>query len=317
MKKILSFIAVCLAVFTFAVLASSCGATLTDEDCFSGDSAKENTSLTISENGIAKDIFSDASASDEAQNVTSNRKVIEYLTFDIQTKEYSVFITSLENEIAKIGAYVEKSEIYGSGLDYAQDRSASLVVRVPCEKTESFTDFISENCTVTSKIKTSDDVTLEYVDTESRISALKAEKEALEKMLADAETVDDTIKIRDSLSNVISEIESYESRLRTIDSLIEYTTVTLNIWEVERTVPKTEIGIWEEIENNVNDNFASIVNFFVSVFVFSASAIPYIIIVVIIVLAVLIAVKCNKVKKAKKAKKQYGRSNVDGDPNNL
>ncbi len=317
MKKALSFIAICLSAFTLVMLASSCGMTLADEGYFSKDDARENTSLTTSGSESAKDVFSDVSANGEAQSVTGNRKVIEYLTFDIQTKEYAAFISSLESEIERIGAYVEKSEIYGSGLDYAQNRRASIVVRVPCGETESFTDFISENSTVTSKIKTSDDVTLEYVDTESRISALKAEKEALEKMLSDAETVDDTIKIRDRLSSVISEIESYESRLRTIDSLIEYTTVTLDICEVERTVPKTEIGIWEEIGNNIADNFESIGNFFVSVFVFSASALPYIIIVAVIVLAVLAAVKCDKAKKAKKAMREHGKSNTDGKSNNL
>ena len=46
---------------------------------------------------------------------------------------------------------------------------------------------------------------------------------------------------------MIYEIESYESQLRTYDNLIDYTTVTIYISEVERTIAAENQSIWQEI----------------------------------------------------------------------
>ena len=105
---------------------------------------------------------------------------------------------------------------------------------------------------VTHREIRTEDVTLNYVDMESRIEALKIEKKSLEKLLGEAKNLTDLFSIQERLTEVIYEIESYESQLRTYDNLIDYTTVTIYISEVERTIAAENQSIWQEIGTNIS-----------------------------------------------------------------
>lgn len=143
-----------------------------------------------------------------------------------------------------------------------------------------------------------EDVTLSYVDMESRVSALETEKAALETLLAKAETVDDIIIIRNQLTDVIYEIESYESRLRAYDNLIEYTTISIHISEVERVTVVEEQNIWQEIGENLKENFEDVGHDLVRAFVFVVSNLPYFMVWAVIISIVIFVVK-KVIKKPK------------------
>ena len=100
-----------------------------------------------------------------------------------------------------------------------------------------------------------DDVTLSYVDTESHLKALRTEQETLLGLLEKAETVENIIAIQSRLSEVRYEIESYESRLRTYDDQIDYSTVYLNVSEVERETQVKEETPGEEISRRLSQNW--------------------------------------------------------------
>ncbi len=290
MKKTITSLTAITAVLISILLLASCN---TESLLYTKEQSATNGFFDVA---ITEDKIDDSN--DTVSSVADNRKDIEYITLDIETKKYSEFLDSLNSEIKRIGAYIESSNIYGSGLDMSRNRFASLVIRVPKTACGDFTSFVSENSAVTSETKESDDVTVEYVDTESRIKALKLEKEALEDMLSKADTVDNIITIRDRLTEVISKIESYESRLRTIDNLVDYTTVTVNISEVEHTTPGYEVGVMQQIGRNILINLEDIGNFFVDIFVFIASSLPYILILAIVAAVAVITIKRIRKKKA-------------------
>lgn len=206
----------------------------------------------------------------------------------------------LESKISSLGGYVEQSEIWGNEMNSERNRSAQMTVRIPAAKSGSFTGFVSENAVVTNRSVSTEDVTLAYVDMESRVSALEAEREALENILKNAVSVEDVIKIRSSLTDVIYEIEAIKSKLRTYDNLVDYTTVSLNIYEVDRTVVVEEQSVWQEIGTNLKNNTADLLEFFVNLFVFFVSAIPFLIpIAIILFIALRIALKPPKRKEKK------------------
>ena len=214
---------------------------------------------------------------------------------DVETKEFDVLIDKLHAEIQAVGGYVERSSMSGNGLGYEGNRYADFTIRIPSDRSDGFTEFVSANSTVTNKEISTDDVTLSYVDMESRVSALETEKAALEKLLAEAEVLEDIIKIQDRLTDVIYEIESYKSQLRTYDNLIDYTTIDISVREVERVTIVEEQTVWEEIKTNLGDNIGDIGRGCVDIFVFVISNIPYILILGGIAAVVLVVVK--KIKK--------------------
>ena len=97
---------------------------------------------------------------------------------------------------------------------------------------------------------------------------------------------------------MIYEIESYESQLRTYDNLIDYTTVTIYISEVERTIAAENQSIWQEIGTNIANNAQDIGAFFTALFIWLASALPYLIILAVAAVIVIVIVKaCQKRRK--------------------
>lgn len=81
---------------------------------------------------------------------------------------------------------------------YNGETTGELVLRVPSKKTGSLTSYIAQNSTVTKQSSQVLDVTDAYIDTESRLSALKAEKQALEALLNKAGSLSDIMRYKNS-----------------------------------------------------------------------------------------------------------------------
>ena len=179
----------------------------------------------MEENSVAEDVeyTSDSVVESDSNSVSDNRKIIENIDFSLQTKEFDKLIDNLEKRIIDIGGYIETSNIYGKD-DFENKRTAEMTVRIPSDKSGKFTDFVKKSGVVISKSVSTEDVTLKYVDIESRLSVLEAEKVSLEKLLKSAKTMTDIIAVREKLTDVISSIESYKTQLRTYDNLVDYST---------------------------------------------------------------------------------------------
>ena len=276
-----------------------------------GDYAVEPGKSLENRTGYDGAIAAPESSESKGNQVPANpngEKIIEYVTLNVETKTFDDFIAALNSKLAEAGGYVESSDVDGNSLNAVNSRrSARFILRVPAEKKNAFTDYLSQNATVTNRQVRTENVTLEYVDTESRLAALRAEKESLEELLSRAETVNDIIVVREQLTNVIYQIESYQSRLRTYDNLIDYVTVTLNVNEVERTTVVEKQGVFDQIGTNLKNNFSDIGEGFVNFFVWLVSALPYLLLLAVLVLIVILIIRAARRKAAKKRRARMER----------
>lgn len=294
MKKFLSLAIPLICCF----LLVSCSSGSTGSNGIMEGGASSSTSVTQDSAESAQGVGNDS----QSVTVENNRKIIEYTTLHVQTKDFDTLLDGVNQQIVQCGGYVESSEISGNDYRSSGNRYATLVVRVPSEKSSEFSNYVSDNSVVTHREIRTEDVTLNYVDMESRIEALKIEKDSLEKLLSEAKNLTDLFSIQERLTEVIYEIESYESQLRTYDNLIDYTTVTIYISEVERTLVADDQSIWQEISTNIVNNTQDIGTFFTALFVWLASALPYLIILAIIAVIVIVIIKaCQKRRKKRLA----------------
>lgn len=88
----------------------------------------------------------------------------------------------------------------------------------------------------------------------SHKKALETEQARLMELLSTAENMEDLLAIESKLSDIRYEIESYESQLRLLDNQIDYSTVHVEIFEVERMTDAGEKGFFEEIKERFGDN---------------------------------------------------------------
>lgn len=250
-------------------------------------------------------------ANGESANLTGNaagRKIIKNGDLSIQTREFDEFLTNLNRSILAVGGYVEASSINGNSYNKNRMRSADVTARVPADQLDAFCDQVSELGNVTYKNLYTRDVTLTYVDLESHVKALRTEQQTLMDLLAKAEKVEDIILIQNRLSDVLYEIESYESTLRTFDDQIAYSSVHLSIQEVQRetTVEKETAG--QEIARRFKENWEDVKDGFARFGIDFVSDLPIIIVWVvflgIIVLVIVRIVKGGPKRKARREKRK-------------
>lgn len=250
-------------------------------------------------------------ANGESANLTGNaagRKIIKNGDLSIQTREFDEFLTNLNRSILAVGGYVEASSINGNSYNKNRMRSADVTARVPAEQLDAFCDQVSELGNVTYKNLYTRDVTLTYVDLESHVKALRTEQQTLMDLLAKAEKVEDIILIQNRISDVLYEIESYESTLRTFDDQIAYSSVYLSIQEVQRetTVEKETAG--QEIARRFKENWEDVKDGFARFGIDFVSDLPIIIVWVvflgIVVLVIVRIVKGGPKRKARREKRK-------------
>lgn len=288
-------------ILTLAVLSSlvSCGRSDYFDTKASGD-------MSDSEFYLAENTSN--SGSENSASVAQNRKIIKNILLSVETTEYDKLIANLEKQISDLGGYIEQSSMYGNKAsdDY---RSSEIKARIPSDKAEPFSEFVTQNGNLVEKSVTTEDVTLKYVDTESRLSAKQSEKTALEALLEKAQNVDEIISVRERLTEVIGEIEAYTAELKTYDNLVDYTTVTVSVSEVERTTVTEKQGTWQKIGTNIKNSAENVWNGAVALFVFVLGSLPYL--AVLALIATVTALICIRSRRKKKAAAENKKANAE------
>ena len=298
-SKVTSIFLVLLLAFSITACSSS---EKLSEDSFDSEANYSGYTEDYLETGDIAE-----STLESKNSVTNNRKIIETITYSVQTKTFDDFVKKLEDNAIELGGYIESSDVSGNTYDDDSPRYASYVFRIPSDKVDEFTTTVSDNSTVTNKTVNTEDVTLQYVDIESRVNALESEKKALEDLLKNAQSTADIIDIRDMLTDVIYEIESNKSQLRTFDSLIDFTSITVDIHETEHPQVVEKQTVWQEISTNLSDNFRGVWEFVVDWFVFIVSSIPFLLLFGVYLAVIFIIVKIVK-RKSQKAKEKKAKT---------
>lgn len=245
----------------------------------------------------------------ESSNLTgavTGRKIIKNGDLSIQTREFDEFLTNLERSILSAGGYVESSSVNGNSYTRNRMRSADVTARIPAENLDAFCDQVSELGNVTYRNLYTRDVTLTYVDLESHVKALRTEQQTLMELLSKAEKVEDIITIQSRLSDVLYEIESYESTLRTFDDQIAYSSVHLGIQEVQRETAVEKETASEEIARRFQENWEDVKEGAARFAINFVSDLP-VILVWVVCLGILVLVIVLLVKSAPKRREKRER----------
>ena len=260
----------------------------------------------------------DYKSEEDAKTVTdaaaqTERKLIKTVDMTVETKEFDKTLQLLQDKINACGGYVESMNTYNGSAysDYRSSRDASMTARIPSKELDGFLDTVSGISNVIRKNEQVEDVTLTYVDLESHKEALETEQKRLLELLEKAETVEDIITIEGRLSDVRYQIESMGSQLRTYDNKIDYSTVYLDISEVQELTPVEEKTTWERISSGFLASLKGVGNDIKEFFVWFLVNLPYLVIwAVVIFLAVCVIRWLKKIGKKRKASKKEKQAKI-------
>lgn len=308
MKRIVSLILALLAALCLAGCAANASIT-------GGSASHDDEAMPADHDGgiyynDGAEAYENAPSSDSAANAFAAQKLIRRVELEVETSDYNAFLGGLTEQVAALGGYFESVEARTSG----SRPSARLTIRVPAAQLDALTEHVNGAGNVTYRVETQQDVTLQYVDTESRIAALRTEQDRLLALLEQAQNLDEILLLEDRLSEVRYQLESYEATLRTLANQVEYATLTVNVQQVEVYTPVEQPGFWENIGAGFTASLAGVWSFFKDAFSWLIIALPYLLVFLglpaLIVLLVLRSVR----RKRKNAPKTGKRAPIPQPP---
>lgn len=299
MKKLVSLT---LAVLMVLALFAGCSGSSKAADAMSPQEAPREEmaveSPAMMANGVTMDSVSEAGESVPG----TEQKLIKTVRMDVETEDLEALLPQISEKIGALGGYVEEQELYnGSSYSSYRSRSASLTVRIPAADLNSFVENIKGVSNVVTYNESTENVTLTYVATESRMKALEVEQERLLELMDKAENLSDLLEIEARLTDVRYELENVTSQLRVLSNRVDYATIHLYISQVRiytETEPQT---VWQRIGSGFKENLHDIGENMTDFFVWLVTYSPQLILWAVII-AVAVTVLKKKIAKRKAAK---------------
>jgi len=228
------------------------------------------------------------------------RHVIRNGSIELTVSDTREKIRDIHSIAEEAGGVISNSNIYEMREgQYA----ANLTLRIPENNFSRVMDEL-ETLGKARNIQTgSDDVTMQYVDLESRLNNQKAQEERLIEILEMAETVEDVLEIERELYRVRGEIESMTAQLNRLDDLVSLATIQVNLREEAIPTGELTTGPFEGLWTRIVQTFTGSVNFIlnatsITIIAFSA-LLPVLILLAFITLIIVLVVR--KLSKRKRA----------------
>ena len=220
-----------------------------------------------------------------------NQKLIRTMHVEAETDDLDALLAKLEGQIRELDGYVESKTVQnGSYRNQSTYRTASLTIRIPVAQLDGFLLHVKGLTNIVSQKENADDITLSYVATASRITALETEQQRLLELLAKAENMSDLLMIEQRLTDVRTELEEVTSQLRLYDNLVDYGTIHLSVTQVQEYTVVEEENIWQRMGSGLAENWKALCGFAEDLLVLIVVSLPYLIPVALAGLLVFIVI---------------------------
>ena len=170
-------------------------------------------------------VVGDADFSEEqvAQLVTQQRIIVRTVHIELTVTDISASLDSMTSLAREMGGWVVESS-------RRQKREGAISFRVPAGQLDQAILRLRDMAVdVESEVTTSRDVTDEYVDTTARLDNQQATEAALLKLLDRAETVEEALKVQQSLTQVQQEVERLQGRIKFLEETSAFSLINVTL----------------------------------------------------------------------------------------
>ncbi len=236
-------------------------------------------------------------------------KIIYSANVQVESTDFDGSLAKLDELVSQYGGWVESSSVNGSNYSdrsrgNVSRRSASYTLRFPSDRFQELMGTLSVLGNIPYTHVYTENVTAQYYDVQARLTAYTAQEQRLLEMMELAETVEDIIILEDRLTEVRYTIESLQSSLNNWDRQVSYSTVYLDLNEVQEYTPEPQVqpSFGEELLEALKSGLRGAGKFFSRLLILLAEALPTLLILGVLGLIVLLIVKLSiKHHRAKKS----------------
>jgi hypothetical protein len=120
----------------------------------------------------------------------------------------------------------------------ARHQSGTIVIRVPAAQFDAALGDLRRLGSVKREELSGQDVTAQFVDLEARLRNWESQEDVLLRLMAQAKTIEDSIKVQRQLQEVQLAIESIKGQLRVLTDQTDFATITMSMVEAGAVQPK-------------------------------------------------------------------------------
>ena len=293
-----------------------CVALLVSFGCAARSATQESTANYAKPAGGTYDMAAPAPQAEEA-GFSSNAAAAPEQSgnFDVQKIVYTADMTvTADDPAAALNALLEQTKSLGgyvsgsySTTDDQGTNYAYTTLKVPADQLEALVTAANALGKVKDYRLSSDDISLSYYDMQARLDNAKAEEQQLLQILARCETVEEILAVRQSLTSVRSDIESYTAQMNLWDNLVSYATLNVTINRTPKTAVEGEneliqiwkaSDVWNKMARGFQNSARFVVNAIGAIGIFLAFAIIPVGVLFLLIGLPIILHRKNKHKKA-------------------
>jgi len=242
--------------------------------------------------------ITEGDAPGEEDSAGSPRYVIRKGSLSLTVSNTRKAVETIEQMTADSGGIVSESRVYEFREGH---HAADLTLRVPENQFDSFISRLQELGEAAHVQKNSEDVTLPFLDLETRIKNLKAEEERLREILAQAKTVEEILQVERELSRVRGEIELNTMNFTRLQDQVALATIHLSIREEVIDTQTISPKPFENMGKRMKEAFFRSINFISSAAAFILIALstllPALVILALLVFLISWLVRAGRRKK--------------------
>lgn len=144
----------------------------------------------------------------------------------------------LDSLVRRSGGYLSAAAETHADGEWRQETT----IRVPATRFQALLGGLAGLGTIEEKKLTTDDVTAEHADISARLQTKRAVERQYTTLLSKAQKIKDILDIEEKLGEVREEIEATESRLKTLNSEVAYSTIALTLYQpLPQSVPDAPV----------------------------------------------------------------------------
>ena len=148
----------------------------------------------------------------ELAKLASNRRIV------VRTMDMGLLVANIQAAMDRVASVAADMGGWTVSSERSDDFSGKIAVRVPAERLDQAVALVRDAAAeVEWEISTSEDVTAEYFDSQSRIRSLRATETAMLNLLERAPDAEDALAIRNSLTEVQEDLEILLGRVKLLE----------------------------------------------------------------------------------------------------
>jgi hypothetical protein len=194
------------------------------------------------------------------------KKIIRNAEISLEVKEPTDVSSAIEKKVEELNGWIVESNTRGDDISVNVD----LKVRIPASELIMFIEWVKDLGKVHYSRVYSDEITLEYYDTQARLENAKKQKEQYLEILKKATTIEEVLQVQSYIDSVQERIDSASRQMEVWNLQVEHSMVRVTLSQSPRTIQLKEDPTWDVMSSKeIGKRFRnSFIQFFSGLFNF-------------------------------------------------